>query len=571
MTETHFPHSVTAPMIEKITLEMVREGLITNDQLAVAQVIHEDLGANLMQILIEKGFATEQQVMGYLGKVLSIPFVSLKKYRFDSDLAKEIPMHLARRHHLIPLRRDGSNVVVAMADPLDPYALEDLKQQFQSPIQPVLASFLEIEDLIGQAYGLSRNHSPEISIEAIQNVSSEEDVAYPEEGRRLEEIATGPKIVQAVNEMILRACQEAASDIHIEPRAKVLNVRFRIDGLLEERYHFGREMHLPIVSRIKILSGLDIAERRIPQDGRIRLKMGGKLADLRVSTYPTLYGEKVVLRILSGMGPVGVEGLGFSEEERRLFAELIGLPHGIFLVTGPTGSGKSTTLYAALERLNSSEKNIVSIEDPIEREIVGISQAQINSKAGVTFASALRAILRQDPDIIMLGEIRDRETAEIAVRAAITGHMVLSTLHTNTPAGSISRLLDLGTEPFLLSSALVGILAQRLVRKICNHCREKTAPPSQIQIPALDRVKTFYRGKGCPQCRLSGYSGRVGIFELAPVRGSIKSLIDQRAPDSRIEEEFRKMKVRSMLEEGLDKVAKGITTIEEVLRVTQEG
>ncbi|MBI2501449.1 MAG: type II/IV secretion system protein, partial [Deltaproteobacteria bacterium] len=339
----------------------------------------------------------------------------------------------------------------------------------------------------------------------------------------------------------------------------------------EEKARYAREMHLPIVSRIKIISGLDIAERRSPQDGRVRIKVGGKPIDLRVSTYPTIHGEKVVLRLLATSEKIGIEELGFSEHERKIFSELIGRPHGIFLVTGPTGSGKSTTLYAALERLNSPEKNIVSIEDPVEREITGVSQAQINTKAGITFASALRAILRQDPDIIMLGEIRDRETAEISVRAAITGHLVLTTLHTNTAAGAISRLNDLGVESFLLSSSLVGVLAQRLVRKICSSCREEV--PSSDQGPPhffKGKIETMFRGKGCPECHLSGYSGRVGIFELVPVRGKILQLIADGAKEDQIEKEIRSAGIRSMLDDGIEKIVKGVTTLDEVLRVVQE-
>lgn len=561
--------TINPEMMEKLALGMVQEGLITADQLAVARVRKEDLGEDLGHILVKKGFVTEQQILGFIGKYLSIPYVSLKKYAADPALIKDLPTHLIRRHHILPLRRDGNEVVVAMSDPLNLFAIEEIRDALHAEIRPVLASSKEIEEAIGRFYRGKR--SSDISLDSFENIGSDEGYTLPEEGKRLEEIATGPKVVQEVNEMIARAYQEGASDIHLEPNSAESLIRYRIDGLLEEKKRHPREMHLPIVSRIKIMSGLDIAERRVPQDGRVRVKMGGKPLDLRVSTYPTIHGEKIVLRLLSTGNPIVIESLGFGEQERKTFAEIITLSHGIFLVTGPTGSGKSTTLYAALERLNSPEKNIISIEDPVERAIPGVTQAQVSAKAGVSFASALRAILRQDPDVIMLGEIRDRETAEIAVRAAITGHMVLSTLHTNTTSGSISRLLDLGVEPFLLSSALVGILAQRLVRKICAGCREEIPPPDfSLVEPLAGRVKKFYRGKGCNQCRFSGFSGRIGIFELAPIRGAVRALIDQRASDAKVEEEFRRAGVRAMLEDGLAKVEAGITTIEEVLKVTQE-
>lgn len=557
-------------LMERLTTEMVKEGLISPDQLAVARVSHETMGEDISDILIRKGFVSEPDFLNFLAQYLSIPYVSLKKYVIDRDLVHKVPLSVARRHRLIPLRKEDKEVVVAMSDPLNLHAVEDLRQTLGCKIRAVLASSYEIDEAIQKTYSLKRSLS-EVSLELVESVSSDEQMTSMHEGRRLEEIATGPKVVQLTNEIIVRASQEGASDIHIEPRRTGVHVRYRVDGLLEERQILASEMHLPIISRIKIISGMDIAERRQPQDGRLRLKIGGKPVDVRVSTYPTLHGEKAVLRILSTGGGLSIEDLGFSESERKIFSELCGVPHGIFLVTGPTGSGKSTTLYAALERLNSPEKNIVSIEDPVEREIAGVSQAQINPKAGITFASALRAILRQDPDIIMLGEIRDRETAEIAVRAANTGHMVLSTLHTNTTAGAVSRLLDLGVEPFLLSSALVGVMAQRLVRRICPQCREECAPPQLASVePIIGVVKKFYRGRGCTKCRLSGFSGRIGIFELAPIRGAVRVMIDEGMNESKIEESFRKIGVKTMLEDGFDKVEAGMTTIEEVLRVTQQ-
>ena len=557
-------------VLEDLAQEMVKEGLISVDQLTIAKVSREDLGEDLGHILIKKGFVTQDQLLTFLARSLSIPYVSLKKYEVEPDLIQKVPLHLAKRYHLIPLRQEGQEVVVAMSDPLDVFALDDIRAALRLEVKPVLASAEEIDALIAQHYNVKKHSSRgrEDYSEMIEYASASGEAE--ESGSKLEKIATGPKVVQAVNQMIIQAYQDKASDIHLEPSREIVRVRYRIDGLLEEKIKLSKEMHLPVVSRIKILGGLDIAERRVPQDGRVRLKMGGNVLDLRLSTYPTLHGEKVVMRLLSKDAVIGIESLGFSEKDRKTFADLISKNHGIFLVTGPTGSGKSTTLYAALTRINSPDKNIISIEDPVESEILGVNQAQVNLKAGVTFASALRSILRQDPDVIMIGEVRDAETAEISVRAAITGHLVLSTLHTNTAAGVISRLMDLGVEPFLLSSALIGVLAQRLVRQICSHCRVEATPDLSRLGPLAKGVQKCFQGKGCTSCRMSGYSGRVGLFELAPTGESVRKMIANRATDKEIEEEFRRLGVRSILEDGLDKINQGVTTIDEVLRVTQE-
>ncbi len=560
---------------DRFAEDLVKEGLVTSDQLTVAQVSQQNLGGDLARILIKKGFVTEEQLLNFLGHSLSIPYVHLHQGIVQSDLIQKIPLHFARRHHLIPLKEENGKVRIGMSDPLDRVALEGLRDLLQIEVAPVLASSDEIDRLIDHFYGTRSEEKGkgEDSLEIIGYLSEDSGGLEADEGswEKLEKIATGPQIVQTVNEIIAQAYKDKASDIHLEPSRMALHVRYRIDGLLEERKHLPRDSLLPIISRVKILAGLDIAERRIPQDGRVRMRIGGNHLDLRVSTFPTLHGEKMVLRLLSKETVLGVESLGFSEKDRKTFSDLIGHSHGIFLVTGPTGSGKSTTLYAALSRINTPEKNIISVEDPVEGEITGVNQSQINPKGGVTFASALRAILRQDPDVIMIGEIRDPETAEIAVRAAITGHFVLSTLHTNTAAGTISRLIDLGVEPFLLSSALIGVLAQRLVRKVCPHCRVEVDLQEATRLgPIASAVKKNFRGQGCPACRMSGFSGRKGIFELAPISETVRRMIGERATDHQIEQEFRRLGVRSVMEDGMDNVNKGVTTIGEVLRVTQE-
>ncbi len=397
---------------------------------------------------------------------------------------------------------------------------------------------------------------------------------------KLEELAAGSKIVNIVNSIVIKAYNEKASDIHIEPMSDSVRVRYRVDGLLEERIVLSKKMLMPVVSRLKIMGGMDIAERRIPQDGRVNLKFMGNRVDMRLSIYPTMHGEKVVIRLLSRESIIGLEDLGFGEEDRKKFADIIARPHGIFLVTGPTGSGKTTTLYAALQRINSQEKNIISIEDPIENEITGVSQAQVNLKAGLTFASALRSILRQDPDVIMVGEIRDRETTDIALRSAMTGHMVFSTLHTNTAIGAIARLADLGAEPFLISSAILGVLSQRLVRKICPGCKKELEPNAghvaylskcgDYVKALIDKPFKLYRGAGCKACRMSGYKGRIGIFELVVFTEKMRQLIAVKASEDDLRNEARGMGVKEIREEGVDKALAGITTIEEVIRVTQE-
>ncbi len=560
---------VGAHIIDSLAEEMVKDGLISRDQLSVARVTRQDLGEDLGHILIRKGYVSETQLLEFLGKLLSVPYWPLGNQEVDASLIQRIPLHSARRYHLIPLREEEGKVILAMSNPLDIFAIEEMRALLKKDVMPVLSSSEEIDLLITKHYGLKKQRKPqEIDVVEIMEFAAED---LGEKAAEKLEGAAGPKIVQEVNRIIAQAYQEKASDIHLEPSREDVRVRYRLDGFMEERERFPKEMLFPLVSRIKIMGGLDIAERRIPQDGRVRLQIGGTSLDLRVATYPTLNGEKVVLRLLSKEGSKSIESLGFSEKDRKTFSDLVARSHGIFLVTGPTGSGKSTTLYAALGRINSPDRNVISIEDPIESEIPGVNQAQINQKAGLTFASALRSILRQDPDVIMLGEIRDAETAEIAVRAAITGHLVLSTLHTNTAAGAISRLVDLGVPPFLISSALIGVLAQRLVRKICPYCRVEM-PPDLGRLGALAAyVHKCFRGKGCPSCRMSGYSGRVGIFELAPTGDSVRKKIADRATDIEIESELRRSGVRSILEDGLDKVNQGVTTLEEVLRVSQEG
>lgn len=558
--------------VEKNEAELVKAGLITHDQLAIAKISKANLGIDLASVLIAKKFITEGKLLEFIAKVRGIAFVSLTNFKVDNDVVHRVQLHIAKQHVMIPLERRNGKVCVAMANPFDAFALDDLKVAFPGEqIEPYLVNSKEIEEAIHQ-YFEKEQMQPEASNEEgiSMEVINTNDADSQTGAKAMQDMASGPKVVATVSNIIGRADADGASDIHIEPHREFIQVRYRIDGLLRDKIKLQKNMLMPIVSRIKILAGLDIAERRVPQDGRVRVKLVGKALDLRISTCPTQHGEKIVIRLLAKEGVRSIEGLGFDEKERKVFNDIITKSNGIFLATGPTGSGKSTTLYAALARINSSEKNIISIEDPIESEIEGINQIAVNIKAGLTFATILRSVLRQDPDVIMLGEIRDKETAEIAVRAAITGHLVLSTLHTNSAAGICSRLHDLGVEPFLLATALKGVLAQRLVRRICKNCKIEVPIDRERYGVLVEKLGKAYHGKGCKDCSYTGYRGRAGIFELAHINDHTRSAIAKGLDDSQIEKTFREANVKSIIQDGTDKVSAGITTIEEVLRVTSE-
>lgn len=543
-------------IISKHENDLLAAGIITADQLAIAKITKDNLGLDLGAALIKKGFVTEEALLSFLARHLHTPFVTLKNYPFDPDLIHCVPLHIAKMHHVIPLSKKEGKICVAMANPFDSFANDDLQDIFKMEIEPNLASTAEIDEALDHFF-----HEDNPKIIPLE-VSTENEEFTETETRKMQEMALGPQIVSTVSSLIAGAYAERASDIHLEPSRGKVAIRYRVDGLLRDRGTLSKNMHLPVVSRIKILGGLDIAENRVPQDGRVRVLMVGKPLDLRISTCPTQHGEKVVIRLLSKDSVRTIESLGMNDRERKIFSEIISKSHGVFLATGPTGSGKSTTLYAALSRINSSEKNVISIEDPIESEIDGVNQVAVNAKAGLTFAKVLRSVLRQDPDVIMIGEIRDAETAQIAVRAAITGHMVLSTLHTNTAAGAISRLNDLGVESFLLASALKGVMAQRLVRKICPQCQHEIKPGPE--------TKKAFQGKGCKACNFSGFAGRVGIFELAPIDDAVRELIHNKASDGEIVKTFKTHGVKTILQDGVEKVEAGLTTWGEVMRVTQE-
>ena len=557
--------SVSGNIIEPFAKELVREGLVTQDQLLLAQASVENLGVDLAHILISRGFLKEEDLLNFLSKKLSIPLHKPKTEEVDIEILRMLPFHLAKKHFAIPLykQEDGKTFVV-MADPNDASAKEDLRGYFPDGVSVRLGSPQDILEL------LEKHHSRGSTVEAssvVMEMGDSDDVEADLETQKIREMASGPKIIATVNNIIARAKKEGASDIHIEPFRESCRIRYRVDGTLRERGNLPKSMHMGVVSRIKIMCQLNIAERRVPQDGRARVRLVGKPLDMRISTCPTSFGEKVVFRLFSKDSIKSIEGLGFLERDRKLFTEIISKPHGIFLVTGPTGSGKSTTMYAGLMRVNSPDVNIMTIEDPVENELEGVNQIPVNEKTGLTFARVLRAALRQDPDIIMIGEIRDAETANIGIRAAITGHMVLSTLHTNSAAGAVDRLKDIGVEPFMIASSLKGVLAQRLVKRMCGNCKQEISTENPYNIP----LKKNYISKGCDDYNFTGYAGgRVGLFELIPINSDIRKLIHNNAESNEIMKYMRNNNLPNLLDDGIIKVEMGLLSLDDVMHVISE-
>jgi type IV pilus assembly protein PilB len=569
---------------------LVAGGLIKEEQLKRALEEQKKRGGKVGEILLDLGFLNEHNLATFLGRQLYIPFIEIEKQLVDEESVKLISAEMARRLTAVPLYRDKDAVVVAMYDPLNIFGLDDIKKAIGREIRQVVATRSGIQKTIDRYFGMS------------QTIDAAAMDFTDEAGTIIDEIAALPgaaaedaPVVKLVSMLIAQAITDRASDIHIDPEGDHIKVRYRIDGVLTEVRTLPREMHAPIVSRIKILANMDIAEKRMPQDGRFQARVthsdtgpvvtavfrerstlrmdGDTTVDMRVSTLPVIQGETVVMRILDRTQIImSLDGLHFGETMLARFQKLIKRPYGMVLVTGPTGSGKTTTLYASLNTIDRKANNIVTVEDPVEYQVMGVNQVQVNPKAGVTFASGLRSILRQDPDIIMVGEIRDRETAEIAIHAALTGHLVFATLHTNDAAGAVSRLIDMGIEPFLVESALVAILAQRLARKICEHCKKPyaTTPEFLKSLGIATAGVTFYRGEGCPACKNSGYLGRIGLYELIELNEMLRGLIVAKAPSSSLKAAAAQSGFRTLRQEGLIKAAAGVTTVEEVLRVTQE-
>jgi type II secretion system protein E len=547
---------------------LIARGQITPEQLEEALELQKQSGELIGQILIRLGYVTENEVLHALGEQLGLPVVTITDQSVDPVALGQVPSEFAMRHQLIPLRSEDHTITVAMANPLDVQPLDDLRLVTGCEIKPAIASPSEIKRAIEQFY----------MEKMIQDISEQEADITAEEApdiADLQRMATEALVIQLVNLIIHQAVQERASDIHIEPFERELRVRYRIDGVLREVQAPPKRLHPAIVSRIKILADMNIAERRLPQDGRIQLRVSGRRIDIRVSTIPTLYGESVVMRILDkSMGLLTLEELGMQDQALEQFRRLISVPHGMILVTGPTGSGKSTSLYAALMEIYSVEKKIITIEDPVEYQLPGVNQIQVRPNIGLTFASGLRHIVRQDPDVIMVGEIRDPETADIAINAALTGHLVFSTLHTNDAAGAITRLLDMGVEPYLVASTLIGSIAQRLVRRICTKCKTPTTvrPEYLRQIgltPEDLNGRTLYAGAGCEECGRTGYKGRIGVFEMLTIDDEIRRMIVERASATVIKQYAVSKGMTTLLGDGREKVLEGISTVDEVLRVCQ--
>lgn len=500
-----------------------------------------------------------QEVMVKEKKISGAPEIDLSGYTIDTAVLSLIPASLAERYSLMPLFKAGKTLTVAMADPKNVLALDELRTSSGMEISVVKSDEKQIKEAISEYYGISgmieevvKNYKPIGETKKVKTPGAEE-----------------APIIKLLNVLITQALREKASDIHIEPEHHDVRVRLRVDGTLHEETTMPQFMTAPLVSRIKVLAGMDIAETRVPQDGRFEITESDHSIDFRVSTFPSAYGEKVVIRILDkGSMMYHLTDIGFSQENYKKFLSIIHKPHGIVLVTGPTGSGKTSTLYAALGEINSKEMNVTTVEDPIEYELPGVTQSQVNVKAGLTFASALRSILRQDPDVVLVGEIRDGETAAIAVQAALTGHMVFSTLHTNDSCGAIIRLIDMKVEPFLISSSLEGVMAQRLVRTICKKCKTDIKPTSEL-IQRFPELKTMAKGQGCKSCRGSGFRGRTGIFELLIIDDNIRQMINRKASADEIRKYAVESGMKTLYSDGLDKVRDGITTLDEVLRVTE--
>jgi len=557
---------------------LVSEGFITERQLEKARADSERRGEPLQKTLVSMGFVSDKDIVESMGKQMGVAFVDLDRIDLDIDLAKSIPEHLAQRYKVIPVAQKDNRLTLAMVDPLNVLAIDDIRLITGFDIEPVIATEEEILKAIARLFGVTdmvavEDQVKEISATEFGSMEVEDEVEEEIALDKLKELVDEAPIVRVVNLIISQAINDKASDIHIEPEARSVRVRYRVDGVLHDVMSPPKHIQAPMVSRIKIMASMDIAERRIPQDGKIHLRHDGREFDLRVSTVPTIHGEKVVMRILDkGSVMLGLNKLGFSEENQRLFEEVVERPYGMILVTGPTGSGKSTTLYSCLNKLNSGTTNILTIEDPVEYQLPGVNQVQVNTKANLTFASALRSFLRQDPDIIMVGEIRDQETARIAVEAALTGHLVLSTLHTNDASGAVSRLVEMGVEPFLVASSVIGVLGQRLARTICPNCKEAYSPtPDAVKRFGLamysDSELNFYRGRGCDHCKMTGYRGRTGIHELMPITDRVRGLVLQRSSTAEIKQAAMEEGMRTMQDDGLNKVLGGITSMEECLRV----
>lgn len=537
---------------------------VSEEDLRQALEIQDRTGKRLGEILVDERFVQEKDLIQVLEFKLGVPHADLTRYVLDPDLMDYIPEKMARMHQAVPLEKKGRSLRVAMVNPMDVVAIDDLRMASNLSIEPLIATRTEVQGAIDQLYTM-KDAALDV-LESFDEMEEEEEIG----AERIQSMVEEAPIVRLASLIITQAVQKRSSDIHIEPQNRFLKVRYRIDGVLAEGMRVSIKSHLALISRFKIMANMDIAERRRPQDGRIQLKFQGNEIDIRVSTLSTVKGEKMVMRILNKSDVLlNLDQLGFSQVNLKKYRALINEPHGILLVTGPTGSGKTTTLLSALNEINDDYHNITTVEDPVEYNIQGINQIQVNPKAGILFANSLRAILRQDPDIIMVGEIRDLETAQIAIRAALTGHLVLSTLHTNEAVATVTRLVDMGIKPYLVASAIRGIMAQRLIRKICPSCIEEyESTPDIYDYLELEEPVLLKRGKACDQCNQTGYRGRSAIHEVLVLTDTLREMLNAGITMEELKEEAVKEGMITLKKDGREKILQGITTPEEIMRVT---
>lgn len=547
---------------------LVDDKIITPEQLNLALERQKVAKKRLGVIISEMGFASERDILRALAQRLQVEYVDTPLFQVELDVVKLIPEHLARKYNVVPLNLKSGVLTIATNDPLDFTCLEDLSIITGLDIRTVVSSTSEIEKAINRVY--SRRSADEIinDIKDEYGVANALSLEAADDASMAERVDSAP-VVKLVNNLIFDAFQQNASDIHIEPEENTTRVRYRIDGDLQLHNEFSSDVHQLIITRIKIVSGMNIAEKRIPQDGSFQFKSEFLTFDIRVSSLPTPYGEKIVLRLLGADRNIdyNLSSLGLSEYTQVIIHKAMRLPHGILLVTGPTGSGKTTTLYSMLAQLADVKKAIVTIEDPIERKFNGITQVQVNPRSGLTFASGLRSILRQDPDTIMIGEIRDGETAEIAIRAAITGHFVLSTIHTNDALSTVVRLVDMGVEPFLVASSVKCVISQRLVKKVCPNCKQEHNVTFEDNLLLQTELKTAFKGNGCTECNQTGYQGRTAVFEIILIDSKLQELIADKANMDDLKVYAREKKMRMLREEVLDLINSGVTTVEEGIRI----
>jgi len=571
LSQLYSPEQDTTVHVRDIADVLFEMGKLTEEQLSELRKIQETTDSDICKIITEKNFVKEPDISIARASLYGYEFRRIEPDQVDKKVFSKLKRDYIKSNRIMPIATNGENLVVATSHPGDLFVIEDVKRQTQMSLETVVC----LDEDIDKVCEMLNDDGIDYNLDDIISDMTDVEVVHDEqeESQDLEKMAGQSPVIKFVNYVLSNAVREGASDIHIEPKENFMRTRNRIDGVLFDMMQSPLKMHPAIVSRIKIMANLDISERRLPQDGKIKVSIGGRAIDLRVSTLPTNYGEKVVIRILDSRSILrGLEQLGMEPDIQSVFAEQVKQPHGILLVTGPTGSGKSTTLYSALAQMDGDKLNISTVEDPVEYELNFCNQVQINDKIGLDFATALRSLLRQDPDVIMIGEIRDNETARIAVQAALTGHLVLSTLHTNDAASSVTRLVDIGIEPYLISASLNGVLAQRLVRKICPKCKERYQVSEHIRkyvSGAGVNPEELYHGAGCDNCRNSGYAGRLGIYELLIIDDVFRDIIHQDSSGNNMRRVFHESGKRSLFDDGMLKVKQGLTTMEEVLRVTE--